>query len=159
MWQALAMAGVKSLLDEQNRKKDIASNVITQRYSPWTGARADFSAQGQNKSGSNMLQGLAAGLMDTKEAEEVKDIAPVTDAAGGATQASTAYLTMPERRAAAKSAFSPPSRAPATQVAPTQSSFQGMFQPQDQTPLMLQGPSPQSQENMWLKMMNGGGFR
>lgn len=74
MWAQLGMAGLKSLADNQNRKQDIASNVITQKYSPWTGQRADFSSQGKNSSISNLIAGYGAGALqdklDAKEAAE-----------------------------------------------------------------------------------------
>lgn len=72
MWAQLAMAAGKSLQDEQNRKRDLASNVITQKYSPWTGARADFSAQGQNKGLDNMMAGYGAGMAQDQADERLQ---------------------------------------------------------------------------------------
>jgi hypothetical protein len=74
MWAQLAMAGLKSLQDNQNRKQDIASNVITQKYSPWTGARADFSQQGKNNTISNLISGYGSGLLQDKlDAKDMAD--------------------------------------------------------------------------------------
>lgn len=66
MWQQLALAAAKSLQDNQNRQNDIASNVITQKYSPWTGARADFSSQGKNNTISNLMAGYGSGLLQDR---------------------------------------------------------------------------------------------
>lgn len=70
MWAQLAMAGLKSIADNQANKQNLASNVITQKYSPWTGQRADFSAQGKNSAVSNMIAGYGSGLLqDRADAE------------------------------------------------------------------------------------------
>lgn len=69
MWQQLALAGLKSIQDEENRRNDLASNVITQKYSPWTGARADFSGQGKRNTMSNMIAGYGSGLLQDRQDE------------------------------------------------------------------------------------------
>lgn len=66
MWAQLAMAGLKSIADNQNRKNDIASNVITQKYSPWTGQVAKFGAQGANSTIDNLIAGYGSGLLQDK---------------------------------------------------------------------------------------------
>jgi hypothetical protein len=74
MWAQLGMAALSSLQDEQNRKRDIASNVITQKYSPWTGANANFSQQGKNKTISNLIAGYGSGsLQDKLDAKDAAD--------------------------------------------------------------------------------------
>ena len=62
MWAQLGLAGLSALQNESNRMNDIASNVITQKYSPWTGQRADFSSQGKQNGMATMLKGLGAGM-------------------------------------------------------------------------------------------------
>lgn len=170
MWQHLALAAGKSILDNQANKQNLASQVITQKYSPWTGQRADFSGQGQNSFGSNMLAGIGGAMLDAKAdaAKEAEAVAKKTaqDKADGDYYASNSDLMRGERGntiAPAKSSFAAiaPSRSPATTAAPSQSSFADMFpvHTQGQTPLMLQGQNPQGQDNMWLKMLQGGGMR
>jgi hypothetical protein len=127
MWPALALSLGKSILDEQNRKQDLASNVITQKYSPWTGMAADFSSQGENATGKNMLMGIASGLMAQKEATAAAEAAKTAqDKADGDFYASNGDLMRGERgnsivkqSAFAKAAGQGPLRAPATQVAPS----------------------------------------
>lgn len=63
MWPALALAGFKAFQDAQNGKNSVASNVINEKYSPWTGLKGDFSHVGQNTGMGTLMQGLAAGLM------------------------------------------------------------------------------------------------
>lgn len=72
MWQQLALAGFKSFADEDNRKKDIESNVITQKYSPWTGQQARFNHQ--SKTGQNMIAGYGSGLLqDQMDAQKTAE--------------------------------------------------------------------------------------
>jgi hypothetical protein len=66
MWQQLAMAAAKSIQDERNRQNDIASNVITQKYSPWTKQSADFSSIAKNNTIGNLMAGYGSGLLQDR---------------------------------------------------------------------------------------------
>jgi hypothetical protein len=171
-WLPLAMAAGKSVMDNQNNKQNLASNVITQKYSPWTGAQADFSAQGKNSFADNMIKGGAGAMMqygaEKAAAGDAMAAKTQADKASGDFYASNGDLMRGDRgnSIAAKSSFNVPSRAPATIVAPqsapqSPASFASMFpvQTQGQTPLMLQGQNPDSQENLWMKMIQQGGMR
>jgi hypothetical protein len=63
MWAQLALAGLQSLQDAQNKKNDIASNVITQKYSPWTGQNANFKSQGNSQGVNHLIAGYGAGML------------------------------------------------------------------------------------------------
>lgn len=111
MWAQLAMAGVKSLQDAQNRKNDIASNVITQKYSPWTGQTANFSAIGKNNTLDNLISGYGAGMlqdkMDAQEAAEqqAKKVAEYKDDADFYSKLSANPSSVGVSPVASKSAF------------------------------------------------------
>lgn len=168
MWAQLAMAGVKSLQDAQNRKNEIASNVITQKYSPWTGKEANFSAIGKNNTMSNLIAGYGSGLLQDKldaqeAANKIKDV-EATDPKGTPSLAEMRswedqYMAAQKAK---KSSFAPvaqapaaPSRSPAFDVEGNQrSSFDlsSAVNPyKDPTPLMLQGQVPGAQ-NPWLAL-------
>ena len=76
MWQQLALAGIKSVQDNNNRKNFNESQVINQKYSPWTGLKGNFSQIGQNNTISNLMQGYASGLIqDQLDAEKAAETA------------------------------------------------------------------------------------
>lgn len=144
MWAQLAMAGAKSLQDEQNRKRELESQIINQKYSAWTGQRGQFGGKHSDNSMNNMIQGAAAGLMADAEAAKapVAEAPKARDAAGGVTSFSSDYLSMPEA-GKAKSSFASvaqPSRSPATTITPEPQ------QAPSELPGFMQGSNP------WLSM-------
>jgi hypothetical protein len=167
-WLPLAMAAGKSYLDNRDNKQNIQSNIIKEKYSQWTGQHGDFSAQGRNSFGSNMLQGAAGAMMAHQAGQAAEEAAAEKTLAqhksDGDWYAKNGSFMSP-KGAVAKSSFEGAGRAPATQMAPAQIPAAGgvasIFAPQykDPTPLMLQGPQPQQEENLWFKMMNQGGYR
>jgi hypothetical protein len=71
MWAQLGMAGLSALQNQQNKQNNLASNVITQKYSPWTGAQANFSAQGSGGGLGTLVKGAMSGyLQDKADAKE-----------------------------------------------------------------------------------------
>lgn len=170
MWAQLAMAGLKSVQDNQANKQNLASNVITQKYSPWTGQRADFSAQGKNSAVSNLIAGYGSGMLqdklDAKDAAETaakannlpSAVANRDDAdyyAKLSADPSSVGVSPIKQQSSFASSPIAPARAPAAAEAPA--TFGSMFnqQPQNQSPLMLQGRNPQQQQNPWLTMSRG----
>lgn len=164
MWSQLALAAAKSLQDQQNRQNNIASNVITQKYSPWTGAQADFSAIGKNNTIGNLIAGYGSGLLQDKE--DAKDAAEksaeedaeknkkLNEMRGWQAQ----YEALQKKKASAMAQQAAPAVSVGPSRAPSSSfdnapSFASVMQPQyqDPTPLMLQA-NP-GQENRWLSMM------
>lgn len=152
MWAQLGLAGLKSIQDEHNRKQDIASNVINQKYAPWTGQQADFSSIAKNKTLEHMMAGYGAGsLQDAMNAGQAQPTAqPAVTTTTAPTRAPAA--TVAPQAGGGSSFASVASRAPAVDaggnMAPSgQVDFQSMFnkQYQDPTPLMLQGRNPQGQ--------------
>lgn len=155
MWEQLALAAFKNIQDERNRKNDIASNVINQKYQPWTGQRADFSSIAKNNNIGNLMAGYGAGSLQDK-LEEQEGLEAVQSAKSS--QAPTSSV--------AKSPLSktpvPVSRAPAAmpvaeEAGSNVSSFAALLGPQyqDPAPLMLQGEVPARPVNPWLAMSRG----
>lgn len=136
MWQQLAMAGASALQNEQNRKNNLASSVISEKYSGWTGRGGDFRQQGNNQGVNTMIKGLASGIMADQQAIPTAEAAKSMDKAGGTTSMSQDYLAMPEGN---KSSFAAVARQPATTMQPE-------LQQPAQLPDFMQG------ENPWMTM-------
>lgn len=170
MWQQLAMAGVKSLQENQNRKNDIASNVINQKYQPWTGAKADFSQQGKNNTMDNLMTGYGSGMLQDKldaqnaaekTAQEVAKQSASENADGdyySKLSANPASVGVSAFENVAKQKSNPlegvPSRAPALGGGNESQPFDLMGAVsghQDPTPLMLQGQVPGA-ANPWMNL-------
>jgi hypothetical protein len=166
MWAQLGIAALQGLSAENARKQNLASNVIKEKYSHWTQQNGDFSEQGQNKMGSALAGGFAAGMAQDQydKALEKSDLAAQKAAndsdADFYSKLSADPSSVGVTPIGGKSSFSAiakaapaASRSPAAPQPPQ--SFQGMFDPQQ--PLMQQGPNPQ--QNPWLLMAQQYGGR
>lgn len=161
MWQALALAGLKSIADNRANQQNIQANIIKEKYSPWTGRGGDFSQQGKNSTVSNMIAGYGSGLLQDKldaEAIASKVKPALQDAEPGSSDSLMQAMGQAPSRA---SAFAPLakagiSRAPAVMPGGNMESqsFESMFMPQDQVQIPFM---PQTQQqNPWLMMARGG---
>lgn len=151
---SLGLSGLKSISDNQANKQQIASNVITQKYSPWTHAQADFSGIGKNSTMNNMMAGVGGaltqqGLNDQAMADRnhttvtptANSMAPQSTGGFGA-MASKAPMAAAEPARAPASSFDVGPKAPVASLADI-----GMpEQPQQQIPFAPQGQNP------WLAM-------
>ena len=154
MWAQLAMSGLKSLQDNRDKQNNLASNVITQKYSPWTGQRADFSAQGKSTGMSNMIAGFGSGMLQDKlDARDAEDAAAKSnDAQAENRDAGDYYSKLSANPASvgvspigAKSSFAAPARAPAGRD-PAVDVGGNQLPPGQSLPAFMQG------ENPWLSM-------
>lgn len=156
-WLPLALGAGKSVLDNQANKQRLASEVITQKYSPWTGQQADFSMQGKNSFGDNMMKGAAGALMDYqagKAAEAAKEAQTMAQhKADGAWYEKSGGFMSPKASVAKSSFDGVPTRAPATTVAPApaqapvaSASFADLFpvRTAGETPMPMQVPQDPS---------------
>lgn len=134
---SLGLSGLKSIADNQANKQQIASNVITQKYSPWTHQQADFSGIGKNNTMSNMMAGAGSALLqDQLNKQNANDSFKFTPTAASQGTSPVAVTVQAAGRA-------PAVMAGATRE-PSSSAFEAA--PQAQLPDMLQG------ENPWLSM-------
>ena len=170
-WLPLALAAGKSVLDNQSNKQNIQSNIIKEKYSPWTGQHGDFSAQGQNSFGSNMLSGAGGALMaynaeqalaDGKQADYLTAQKKDGDFYASNHDLMTGKAGNGIASTGGKSSFANLSRVPAAspvaQVpaapapSPKGAQFSDLFPPSvpGQTPLPMQ--QPQNPADMWSQI-------